>query len=333
MARPDSARLTVHVAGLTSQHETFWVTPARVRAAAARHPDLARRLRFTWSWDLEGFAGKIARADLMIGWRFPHRELAAMAPRLRWIQLTGAGVEHLMPLDWLPRGVALTNNSGVHAEKAGEFAAAALLMINHGFPALATSQRRHAWEKQFTTTIAGKTVAFVGLGDMGRAAARWARRLGMEVIGVRRSGRPAGGIARVVGPEALDAVLPEADFVVVACPLTPETRNLLSRRRLARMKRGAGLVNIGRAGVVDYDALADALRAGRLSGAVLDVFDPEPLPEASPLWDVPNLVVVPHCSSDDRDRYIPMTLDLFFDNLGRFLAGRPLRNRVRAAGY
>ena len=120
-----------------------------------------------------------------------------------------------------------------------------------------------------------------------------------------------------------------ADFVLVTLPLTPETRGLFDRRRLDRMKPTAGLVNMGRAGVVDHAALADKLREGSLAGAVLDVHEPEPLPASSPLWTTPNLIVTPHVSSDDVESYIPLTLDLLFDNLARDLAGRPLRNRVR----
>jgi phosphoglycerate dehydrogenase-like enzyme len=120
-------------------------------------------------------------------------------------------------------------------------------------------------------------------------------------------------------------VLPRADFVLVAAPLTSRTKHLIGARELDLMKPGAGIVNIGRAGVIDYAALAERLRTGRIGGAILDVFDPEPLPVDSPLWDAPNLVVTPHCSSDDIRQYVPRTLDLVFDNLERLVAGKPLR--------
>ena len=127
---------------------------------------------------------------------------------------------------------------------------------------------------------------------------------------------------------ALDSVLPEADFVVLAAPLTPETRNLLDRRRIGLMKPGAGLFNLGRAGSVDHDALAEALGSGALSGAILDVYDPEPLPAASPLWHVDNLVLTPHVTSDDLDEYLPKTLDLVFANAVRLMQGERLVNAV-----
>ena len=129
----------------------------------------------------------------------------------------------------------------------------------------------------------------------------------------------------------LDDLLPQADFVFVAVPLTPETRNLLDARRQALMKRGAGLVNVGRAATVDYEALTANLRSGHLSGAVLDVFDPEPLPPGSPLWSAPNVIVTPHVSADDGDSYVPLTLELVFRNLDR-LARREAARKRGAAG-
>jgi phosphoglycerate dehydrogenase-like enzyme len=322
-------RLRVHVAALTSQNEVFWVTPERFAAAVARHADVGRRIDVDFSWDLEGFAEAVADADALIGWRFPQAELARLAPRLRWIQLTGAGHEHLQPFDWLPRGVALTTNSGAHAPKAGEFAATAILMLNNDLPFLMTNQRKARWEQSFSSGIEGKTLAVIGVGAMGGAAARWAKqRLKMHVLGVRRSGRGHRYVDTMYRPGELDRVLPEADFVLVTAPLTRETEALIDRRALASMKRGAGLINMGRARVVDYVALADELRSGRLRGAVLDVFDPEPLPADSPLWSTPNLVISPHVSSDDVGNYIDRTLDVFFANVRRFLSNRPLRNRV-----
>ncbi|MEE9210959.1 MAG: NAD(P)-dependent oxidoreductase, partial [Kiloniellales bacterium] len=238
----------------------------------------------------------------------PTENLAARAPKLKWIHIIGAGIEHLLPLDWLPPGVALVNNRGVHAPKSGEYGAMAVLMLDNHLPRLVTQQRAAAFEPVFSTPAAGKTLA---------------------VIGVRRHGRRARWVDEMYGPEGIDEVLRRADFVLVTAPLTPETENLIDRRRLDLMKPGAGLINMSRARVVDYRALAEKLRRGSLAGAILDVFDPEPLPPSSPLWRTPNLIVTPHVSSDDDVSYVPLTLDLFFDNVRRYLAGRPLRNRVR----
>lgn len=310
-------------------HELFSVTPKRYAAARRRHPELAARLRATIGTNFERFERDIRSAELLICPALPTEDLARKAPRLRWIHCTGAGIDRLLPLDWLPPGVTLTNNSGVHEQKAGEFAITAILMLNHGVPRMVTHQRQAAWTQVFTTPIAGKTLAIVGVGRMGGAAARHAKRFGLRVIGLRRSGRPHRYVDEMFGPAGLDRMLARADFLLVTLPLTSATRGLIGRRELGKLKRGAGVVNFGRAGVMDYRALAARLRRGELGGAVLDVFDPEPLPSSSPLWGTPNLIISPHCSSDDLVQYIPLTLDLFFENFGRYLAGRPLRNKVR----
>lgn len=278
--------------------------------------------------------GLVASNDIIRDPRFPLRELVTAAPRLRWIHIIGAGIEPLLPLDWLPRNVVLTNNSGVHAEKVREAAMMALLMLNARVPTIVTNQRKSRWEQIFTPCIAGKTVLVIGVGEMGVAVAMAAKTLGLDVVGVRRSGAPHPLIARTLPLAELDAALPEADFVVLAAPLTPETRNLLDRRRIGLIKRGAGFLNIGRAGSVDHEALVEALQTGALTGAILDVHDPEPLPESSPLWQADNLVLTPHVTSDDLDGYLPKTFDLVFANAARLIRGEPLVNTVDPArGY
>jgi phosphoglycerate dehydrogenase-like enzyme len=148
------------------------------------------------------------------------------------------------------------------------------------------------------------------------------------VIGVTRSGRLNGDCDGSYAADQLHALLPYADFVVVAVPSTASTDGMFGNSEYSLMKHGAGFINFGRAKVCDYEALSRHLRAGRISGAVLDVFDPEPLPADSPLWDVPNLLITPHCSSDDATTYMPMTLDLVFDNIDRLLRGQELLNVV-----
>ncbi len=325
--------MQLHFETRRSRKPVFQFTRALIDAAAARAkapPEVA----LTLGYDLEepgllaGATGLVTSNDIVRDPKFPMRTLARDLPRLRWIHIIGAGIEPLLPLDWLPRGVTLTNNSGVHARKTGEFAAMALLMLNSRLPQLIANQQARRWEPIFTPSAEGTTVTVVGLGDMGIAAAREARRLGMRVIGVRRSGRPHRLADAVLGVDRLADAVAEADCIYVAAPLTPATRNLVGREVLARAKPGAGLVNVGRAGVVDYVAVREALVSGALGGAILDVFDPEPLPPDSPLWSTPNLVIMPHCSSDDLDRYIPLTFDLAFANLARLMAGRRLKNRI-----
>jgi phosphoglycerate dehydrogenase-like enzyme len=188
-----------------------------------------------------------------------------------------------------------------------------------------------------TAPIRGKTALLIGLGDIGAAAARAAHSLGLRVIALNRSGRAQPDIASLADTLApiavLDDWLPQADFVVVTAPLTPATRNLLSADRLAAMRPGAAVVNLSRAALIDYDALFQCLRSGTCGGAVLDVFDPEPLPADSPAWDVPGLIVTPHISCDAPD-YNQRVLELWFDNFARWLRAEPLVNVVdRERGY
>ena len=329
----------IHFETRAGKPSVFYMTPDLVQAAHKR-AKLGRGVRWTVGEDLRDKSwlatadGLVTGNDLIVDPAFPRATLATAAPRLRWIHIIGAGIEPLLPLDWLPRQVTLTNNSGVHVQKTGEFATMALLALCYRLPEMLANQQQAKWRQIFTPSIAGKTVLVVGLGEMGGAAAKSAKKLGMKVLGVRRNPRPHRYADAMLPLTQLHKGLAQADFVLVATPLTPATAHLIDTSAIAAMKTGAGLINVGRAGVVDYDALSRALRAGKLSGAVLDVFDPEPLPAASPLWRVPNLIITPHCSSDDLDHYLPMTLDLAFDNLAKLRAGRKLKNAVSpATGY
>ncbi|MFI5024565.1 MAG: D-2-hydroxyacid dehydrogenase [Alphaproteobacteria bacterium] len=323
----------IHFETRENKPVVFKLTPRLVAEAAARNGSPGS-VRLSLGADLmdpellTAATALVTSNDIVKDAKFPRFDLARRAPNLRWIHIIGAGIEPLLPLDWLPRSVQLTNNSGVHIEKIGEFATMALLMLNCRMPEIVGNQRERRWQPIFTPSISGKCIAVVGLGDMGGTAARQAKKLGLKVLGVRREPRPYRYADEVLGIGNLAQALARADFLFVATPLTPETRNLIDRRALAAIKPGAGLVNVGRAGVVDYTAVAEALASGRLAGAVLDVFDPEPLPADSPLWTTPKLVVMPHCSSDDLERYLPLTLDLVFENLRRLMAGKALKNRV-----
>lgn len=322
------SRLHVHLQSNPKAPDVFHLTAERYRDAEKRHPDVARHVRTTIATDRRAFYDAIGSADVLVGWWFPKKELAEIAPKLKWIHVIGAGIEHLLPLDWLPKGVALVNNRGVHAPKAGEYVTMALLMLNNAVPALVTSQREREWNEIFSTSIQGKTLAVVGVGHMGGTAARKAKGLGMRVLGVRRSGRPHRYVDEMFRPDELEKVLPRADFVLVTTPVTRETRGMIGERELDLVKRGASFINLGRAEVVDYEVLRRKLKQGDIAGAVLDVFDPEPLPKSSPLWTTPNLVITPHVASDDREAYIPRTMDLVFENVRRHLEGKPLKNRV-----
>jgi phosphoglycerate dehydrogenase-like enzyme len=331
-APPPKGKVHVHVQNDPDAGPVFAVTPNRWDAASKPHRALLRRVTVSFGEDAAGFDTALRTAEVLVVGHLDAKDLAGKAPRLRWIQSTNAGVEDVSP--HLPGGVTLTNASGVHGPKGGEFALTALLMLNHGLPHFVTSQRARRWEQRFMTTIAGRTVVIVGLGQLGEAVARQARRFGLRVIGIRRSGKPHRLAHAVHRPRDLHAALPGADFLMITTPLTAETRGLIGRRELDHLPRHAGVVNLGRGAVLDNGALADKLSRGELGGAVLDVVDPEPLPPDSPLWTTPNLVITPHCAVDDREHYVARCLDVFFDNLRRYLAGRPLKNRVEPArGY
>jgi len=325
--------LHLHLESFHKRPALFHVTEDRWQAAARRHPALARRLRVTFGWDGDILDEALKTADAMINSSPPKERLRERAPRLKWIQTTGAGIDGLLPLDWLPADIALTNNTGAHGPKAEDSCIMAISLLNARLPQLLAHQRNHVWNSINTTPVAGKTVVVIGFGDLGQGAGRAAKKLGAKVIAVTRTGKAARPADAVYPVSQIERVLPKADFVVVTTPLTSETRNLLSRQRLDLLKPEASLVNIGRSPVVDYEALRDKLVKGELAGAVLDVFQPEPLPADSPYWDTPNLIVLPHVSCDDP-RYIEHLLDFWFENFKRLLAGKRLVNTVdRKLGY
>ena len=285
-------------------------------------------------WDLDRFSESMESADVLVTWDLPTDNLARVAPKLQWIHIIGAGVEHLCPMTWLPDGITVVNNRGTHAAKGGEFGLMSILMLHSRLPAIINNQETSTWRSLFSGSIVDKTVVIIGIGHIGASIARRCKALDMNVIGVSRHGRPVPGIDNVCTSNELDTVLPAADFVALAAPLTVETRNLFDRRRQALTKPGAGIVNIGRSATMDYLALVENLQSGHFSGAILDVFDEEPLPEDSRLWHTPNLIVTPHISADDGNTYVEMTLDLVFTNLERYLDGKPLNNIVDPAlGY
>jgi len=320
------ARLRIHVENNAKMASNYHVTPELFAAAVKKYPGMGKRLELSFGADPSALEGLLAEAEVMLSGGIDAANLKARAPKLKWIQSTSAGVEKLAPL--MPPDILLTNASGLHAPKGGEYAMTALLMLNHRVPHFVTSQQARRWDQAFSSPIAGRTLVIVGVGAIGGAAARLARRFGMRILGVTRSGKPDRLVDRVYRAKDLGKALPQADFLLVTTPLTAETRGLIGKAELDLLPRHAGLVNLGRGAVVDYAALAEKLRRGELSGAVLDVFEEEPLPASSPLWGVPNLIISPHCGVDDAVAYAPRALDIFLGNLERYLAGRRLRNLV-----
>ncbi|MDB3944948.1 D-2-hydroxyacid dehydrogenase [Gammaproteobacteria bacterium] len=314
--------------------KVFTITQQRFDEASINHPDVTRELDLSIGWDTDQFEKHMATADVLVTWDLPTEGLAKAAPNLKWIHIIGAGVEHLAPMDWLPTEVVLTNNKGVHAKKGGEFGIMSILMLHNHMPQIIQNQMAGKYDSLYSTPISGKTLVIIGTGSIGRSVARQAKAMGVYVIGVSRHGKNVPEVDEAVPVKDLDSVLPRGDFVFVVTPLTDETVNLLDERRLGLMKPGAGLVNIGRAAVVDYDALVVRLLDGSVSGAILDVFDPEPLPADSKFWKVPNLIATPHISADDGNAYVSLTLELFFNNMRRLINGEALHNQVNTRlGY
>jgi phosphoglycerate dehydrogenase-like enzyme len=321
----------VHVENSRSLMPVFIVRPDQYEAALERHRDVAGIVSTSWGTDGDVYDEAMRECDALIGYRFPREKLAERAPRLKWIQVLGAGVDYLLPLDWVPKGVDLTTNCGAHVPKASQSALMAILMVNAQLPRLYASQRRHEWNRIFTSTVEGKTILVVGVGHIGGGAVREAKRLGMRVLGIRRSKAAHPAVDEMHGPEALHRLLPLADIVLLNLALTSKTRFVMGKREFELMKRGSGFINMSRGGLVDPVALAAALQSGHLGGAMIDVTSPEPLPPDAALWEAPNLLITPHVLSDDIDQYVPRTLDIFFENVRRHMAGKPLLNLVDLA--
>ena len=260
--------------------------------------------------------------------------LLRAAPKLRWYHSIGAGVENLVGIRELhERRITLTNNSGPYDIPIAEHVLATIFAAAKRLHVYRDQQRRSEWLSHPQQEIRDATVVVFGVGSIGAEVARLASGVGMNVIGVRRRQGSVPGVSRIVPPERLADVAAEADYLVLAAPLTKQTRGAVSRDVIARMKPTAWIVNIARGGMLDEDALAEALAAGRLGGAALDALTAEPLPKESPLWTLENVIITPH-SSNSSPRIRERSIALFRENLRRYKAQEPLLNVVDLdAGY
>ena len=283
------------------------------------------------------------------------------APRLKWVQLHSAGINHIVDTPLYQSDVIVTTASGIHAVNMAEYIIAQMLAFGHHIPKMIDDKlQKHwphkvddqpsesRWERYVPRELRGLTLGIVGYGSIGREVARLAQAFGMQVLAIKRdlrnltdtsfridgTGDPEADIPDRIYPiDALLSFLAECDIVVLTMPLTAETRNLFDRAALRAMRNDALLINVSRGGVVDEDALVKALREGLIGGAALDVFHEEPLPRESPLWDLPSLVLSPHVSGF-TPHYDDRATDLFAENLRRFLVGEDLMNVVdRTRGY
>lgn len=268
-------------------------------------------------------------------------EQFARARRLRWIHCPAAAVHQLLSPELIASAVVVTNGREVHGWPVAEHALAMMLALSRALPAAVRGQMRRAWAQQEIWRRAdrpgelrGATVVVVGLGAIGGNLARMLKGLGARVVGVRAHPERGGeGADEVHAPAALEALLPRADYLVLASPVTAETERLLDARRLALLPAHARVINVGRGSLVDEAALAAALREGRLRGAALDVFAREPLPPESPLWDLEQVLISPHLGSATEAMW-PRQLEMVEENMRRFLRGEPLLYTVdKERGY
>jgi phosphoglycerate dehydrogenase-like enzyme len=342
IASPLEAELAARIQAAEPRAEVLFepelLPPARYPADHGGDPAFVR--------DAEGEArwrALLDRAEVLFG--VPGDSTEGLAevvnglPRLRWVHATSAGAgEQVRKAGLSPEAlerVTITTSSGVHVVPLAEFAVLGLLAVAKELPRLLEDQRARAWPevRQPLRELAGQTLFLVGLGEIGREVARLGKALGMRTVGFRRTqGPPPDWVDEVHGPERLTELAGQADAMVVSLPMTEQTAGLLDRATIERLPASCIFVNIGRGGVVDEPALVDALRDRRIAGAVLDVFATEPLPADSPLWTLPNVIVTPHAAALSARENERIT-ELFTDNLGRYLDGRPLRNVVKPGVY
>ena len=314
--------------------KNFTITKEHLNEALKNYPEIKERLEIFVDWDEENFEKSMSNSDILLAWNFPTENLKKISPNLKWIHVVSSGVEHLLPLDWMYDDLILTNSSGVHALKAGEYGLMAILMLQNHMTQIVTNQKKKEFISLFSNPIAGKTVVLIGTGSLGSSMAKHINLLGANVIGVNKRGKKVDGCNKVITIENIDKVLPDADFLYLAVPETPETKNLMSKERLDILKPTCGIVNVGRQSVMDYEALSEKLHKNEIAGAILDVFTHEPLDKSSKLWDTPNLIITPHVSSDDNGNYVKLTLDIFLKNLKLFLENKELSNQIdKKLGY
>jgi len=309
--------------------KVFTITNSHFEKSFKKFPKIKEKVEIFIDWDEDNFS-----SDILIAWNFPTSNLKKISPNLKWIHCISAGIEHLLPLDWMYEKLIITNNSGIHSKKAGEYGLMSVLMLQNHLPKITTNQKNKKFLSLFSSPIAGKTIVVVGTGSLGASMIKLISPLGPKIIGVNKKGDNVEGCQKVVTTDKIDNVLPEADILYLALPETPETKNIINRKRLNLLKPSCGIVNIGRQSAMDYDALNGKLKKNELAGAILDVFSPEPIEPGSKFWDTPNLIITPHVSSDDGESYVRLTLELFMKNLELFINNKPLVNQVdKKLGY
>lgn len=314
--------------------KNFTITKEHFEKALENETEIKDQIEFIIDWDEDNFNSSMSNSDILLTYDFPTKNLKEIAPNLKWIHCTAAGVEHMFPFNWVYDGLKITNSSGVHAKKAGEFGLMSVLMLQNHIPKIVTNQKNKDFISTFGNPIAGKNIVLIGTGSLGSSMAKLVAPLGANIIGVNKKGKSVEGCSKIITIDKLDSVLPIADILYLALPETPETKNLIDKRRLDLLKSTCGIVNIGRQSALDYEVLCDKLENNDLAGAILDVFNPEPIDKNSRLWNIKNLIITPHVSSDDNGNYVKLTLELFVKNLKFFIKKKELTNQIdKELGY
>ena len=279
--------------------------------------------------DPDEAAALVKDAEILLTWWSNFRPDFLDSPSLRWLHALSAGVDGFLLPPVLAGQVLLTNSRGIHAIPVSEHTFALLLSFSRGLYRLGRFQQQYHWQKDIVLTeLRGKTLGIVGLGSIGAGIARLGAAFGMRVIGVKRNpGQPPEGVNRVVSLEGMEMVLKDSDYLVLAVPLTQETKGLITAKQLALMKPSAIIINISRGEIVDESALIAALQEGTIAGAGLDVFETEPLPADSPLWQMENCIITPHCAAMSP-QYMTRATDLFCRNLDAYLKGETMPSLV-----
>jgi phosphoglycerate dehydrogenase-like enzyme len=290
--------------------------------------------------NLAAFERAAPDADIIFSWSIAGELLQQvwhMCPKVKWVHSRAAGLDGVIFPEIVDSPVPLTNGSGVFSQSLGEFFIGAVLYFAKDMRRMVRSQEAGIWDPFDIVEIAGQTVGIVGYGDIGRACAARARALNMRVLALRRSGPMLYNMDPLVdktyGPDGLQEVLERSDYVLVAAPLTPETRGMISDAQFAAMKSSAVIINLGRGPVIDEAACVRALQERRIKGAALDVFDREPLPAGHPYYKLDNLLLSPHCADHTPD-WLDQAMKFFIDQFGRFDSGEVLLNIVdKKLGY
>ncbi len=264
--------------------------------------------------------------DALVAFRFPDGLLTRL-PRLRWLQLTTAGIDQAARAERPPE-LLVTHAGSIPVRAVTEFVLMGILSLARNVPALLRQHDARVWRQPGARLIEGATLLLIGLGRIGSEIARTARALGMRVIAATRSGQARVEVERCVTGAELAAVMPQADYVAVCVPAADDTIGLVDQNALSQLKPGACVIDVSRPGVVDHDALLAALRTGTCQAAILDVHEHEPLPSSHPLWDEPGVWITPHCAFE-QDREIERLGQLICKNLGHLLAARPLENLAK----